>query len=163
MELPEEFESMVQEILADRQVYKKIQTKGREWSIQLRDGRPKVCFIHKAIFGLRQSGRQWHKKLDQEPRRIGLKLLQGDPCVYVMGAGEKMTIVAVYVGDILIATKDHRHMAKLKVYLSNVEYKRTRKHVISNKQSSLLFQSHIFQYMMWYSTFHYSSTPRQYN
>ena len=118
LELPEEFESTLQEIIADREVDKKIKAKAEKWANQLRDGKPKVCRIEKAIYGLRQSGRQWYKKLDAKLREIGLKPLQADPCVYVKGAGEKMTIVAVYVDDILIATKDHQGMAKLKEDLS---------------------------------------------
>ena len=53
MELPEEFETMLQKIIADRQMDKKIQTKARKLSIQVRNEKPKACHIQKAIYGLR--------------------------------------------------------------------------------------------------------------
>lgn len=49
--------------------------------IGFNDGTPNVCKLNKAIYGLRQAGRQWHKKLDL--LKIGFKSSLSDPCVYV--------------------------------------------------------------------------------
>lgn len=41
-----------------------------------------VCKLKKAIYGLRQSGRQWHTMLDSVLRSVGLTPTNSDPCVY---------------------------------------------------------------------------------
>lgn len=66
--------------------------------IGFNDGSGKVCRLNKAIYGLRQAGRQWNKKLDAFLLRIGYKRSLSDPCVYV----KHKIIIAIYVDDFLI-------------------------------------------------------------
>lgn len=54
--------------------------------------RDKLCQLRRATFGLKQSRRQWFKKLDMKLNEIGFK-----------SSGEK-EIIAVYVDDIIRAT-----------------------------------------------------------
>jgi len=42
-----------------------------------------VCRLNKAIYGLRQSGRQWHIELDKSLRSTGLTPTYTDPYVFV--------------------------------------------------------------------------------
>ena len=65
------------------------------------------------MYGLRQSGRQWYKKLDEKLHRIGfLPLKANHPCLYSSQKESKTTIVSVYVDD--IATNDMQEMANVK-------------------------------------------------
>lgn len=47
----------------------------------------------------------------------GMRRFYSDPCVYERGTGESKIILAVYVDDILIFTKDQSEREKLKKYL----------------------------------------------
>lgn len=79
----------------------------------------KVCKLHKAIYGLRQSGLQWHAKLSGVLKSFGLKPINSDPYVYIDDQEEFPTIVLVYVDDILIASQNTRRIEQIKTDLSS--------------------------------------------
>lgn len=65
----------------------------------------------KALYGLRQAGRQWHFKLNMTLKDAGLIPTNADPCVYV---NRKKTIfLLVYIDDILIASKNREHKEEI--------------------------------------------------
>ena len=68
-----------------------------------------VCKLNKAIYGLKQAGRQWHKKFDKKLRAIGLSPILSDPCVYT-GKSVKLLI---YVDDILGIYNDEQIMREV--------------------------------------------------
>lgn len=47
-----------------------------------KDGTNRVCRLNKAVYGLKQAGRQWNVKLDDALKRFGLKKCKTDPCIY---------------------------------------------------------------------------------
>jgi hypothetical protein len=58
----------------------------------------------KPLYGLKQAGRQWKKKLDQIMSELGFEKRAGDECVYVKRAGNAVVIVVVvYVDDMAVA------------------------------------------------------------
>lgn len=68
------------------------------------DGSTMVCRLNKAVYGLKQDGRPWNRKLDSFPISIGFNKSRADPCVYV----KQGLIIAIYVDDFLIFyTDDH--------------------------------------------------------
>jgi len=71
-----------------------------------------VCKLNKALYGLRQSGRQWHTELDNVLRSIGLTPTIADPCVYV--GNSKLTFVLVYVYNILIFSDNRSEENRIK-------------------------------------------------
>lgn len=84
------------------------------------DGSSKVCRLQKSMYGLKQSGRQWNLKLDEELKKFGLKKSKVDPCVYVKQFEENIRlIVAVYVDDLLIFWKNEDDRNQIKRSLSN--------------------------------------------
>jgi hypothetical protein len=63
--------------------------------------------LHKAVYGLRQSGREWYRTLDKSLRDLGFKRLHSDPCMYVKRNPKddsQMIILLVYVDDVIVAS-----------------------------------------------------------
>ncbi|KAG5674318.1 hypothetical protein PVAND_004295 [Polypedilum vanderplanki] len=72
----------------------------------------KVCKLNKAIYGLKQAGRQWNIKLDFTLKKIGLKNSKLDPCIYFDGCLE--LIMAIYVDDLLIFYENEERLNELR-------------------------------------------------
>lgn len=66
------------------------------------DGTNRVCKLNRAIYGLKQAGRVWNRKLDSFLTNAGYVKSKCDPCVYIKGN----LIIAVYVDDLLIFYSD---------------------------------------------------------
>jgi len=79
----------------------------------------KVCRLNKA-YGLKQSGRQWHKRLNQELLNLGFTPLNSDPCVYSRSQGGIFMLVIAYVDDILVMSKDKNEITKVGKNLSKI-------------------------------------------
>lgn len=75
-----------------------------------------VCRLNKAMYGLKQAGRQWNLKLDAALMSYGLTKSQMDPCVYYNDNGT--LFLAIYVDDILIFWQNENVLNELKKQLS---------------------------------------------
>lgn len=78
----------------------------------------RVCLLRKSLYGLRQAGKNWYFKLDSVLHEFGVMPTESDPCVYQAGRGEDSLIVAVYVDDILVASRDDYKINDLKEHLA---------------------------------------------
>ena len=66
-----------------------------------------VCKLIKAIYGLKQAHRQWHKKIDTFLIvELGFKTTRSDPCLYIKRDKSTVMIIALYVDDLLLAGSD---------------------------------------------------------
>lgn len=74
----------------------------------------KVCKLHKPIYGLKQSGREWYRRLDEYVTQQGGYRNDADPCLYTFGKHEKRVIMTVYVDDMVIASKDINELNNVK-------------------------------------------------
>ncbi|CAL1678819.1 unnamed protein product [Lasius platythorax] len=74
----------------------------------------KILKLRKAVYGLKQSGRNWNIKLDAVLRKEGLKRLKSDSCIYMYQKRERTIIVAVYVDDLLIFSNNKNEIRCLK-------------------------------------------------
>lgn len=81
------------------------------------DGTGRVWKLKKAIYGLKQAGRQWNVKLDETLKVIGLKNCITDPCIYF--SEEFDLILAIYVDEILILYEDAGKLNELRASLKN--------------------------------------------
>lgn len=79
------------------------------------DGSGRVCKLKRAMYGLKQSGRQWNIVLDNVLRSYGLEKSKMDPCVY--HTKNTSLIVAIYVDDFLIFWQDKEVLNRLKLEL----------------------------------------------
>ena len=104
MEAPKFFEESLQNV-NDFEKNKEIGTKAKNMFHDFQK-QNKVCLLKKSIYGLKQAGRRWYIKLNKALRRHGVKPSKSDPCLFFTGAGEDKIMIAVYVDDILIASRD---------------------------------------------------------
>lgn len=61
----------------------------------------KVCHLLKAIYGLKQAGRQWNKELHNALLELGFTRTYSDAGIYVYGHHGGDLILVVYVDDLL--------------------------------------------------------------
>lgn len=76
-----------------------------------------MCHLNKALYGLRQSGRQWYAKLNGILKKYGAEPTNIDPCLYHVDQGENIMLISVYVDDVIIACKDTQKIQELKNFL----------------------------------------------
>jgi hypothetical protein len=57
----------------------------------------------KCLYGLKQAGRQWYKKLTQKLTKMGFKQSEIDPCIFFKHDGKDTMIIGIYVDDLLIS------------------------------------------------------------
>lgn len=79
-----------------------------------------VYKLQKSLYGLEQSGRQWHFKLDQELKNLKFFPINSDQFLYTQQKGEELSILSVYVDDLIIATSKIKSFVKLESELSKV-------------------------------------------
>lgn len=82
------------------------------------DDKIKVLKLNKAIYGLKQSSRAWHKKVDDVMLINGYKKSKLEPCLYTKYVDKLRTIVTLYVDDFFIFSNDKKEMKILKETLS---------------------------------------------
>lgn len=97
-------------MISEDQNDKELASKADEMRHELQSG-DKVCLLKKSLYGLRQAGRNWYTKLDGILKNLRATPSSSDPCLYYLGKGKDITIIMVYVDDILIATRDHRQVS----------------------------------------------------
>jgi len=80
-------------------------------------GENKVCRLVKSLYGLKQAPRQWNTKLSEALVRFGFVQSQYDPSLYVKKTTEGVTLVLVYVDDMLITGDSLKLIEETKVTL----------------------------------------------
>ncbi len=75
------------------------QPKGFEFEGE--NGTKLVCKLRKSLYELKQSGRNWNKKLDSWLKNYGFIASKADPCLYILRKEQDILIIAVYVDDII--------------------------------------------------------------
>lgn len=78
----------------------------------------KVCKLLRPLYGLKQSGREWHQKLRTCLNSIGLHHSETEPCVFVGKIHDETVIVVVYVDDLLIASRNLKALKTVKSKMS---------------------------------------------
>lgn len=77
----------------------------------------KVCSLKRPLYGLKQSGREWYKKLDSYLLSIGMKKTEAHPCVYADTEEKSDLIIIIYVDDLLIGSRDIQKLNRRKKLL----------------------------------------------
>ena len=78
-----------------------------------KDGERLVCRLRKAIYGLKQAGRVWWKLIDSELRRISFESSNEDSCIYRRQHDGNLVLIAIYVDDLIIASRSSQQISNL--------------------------------------------------
>jgi hypothetical protein len=83
------------------------------------NGEELVCLLHKSLYGLKQSGRSWHKKIDGWFRGYGFHSSSADPCLYVnFGSSGEILVIVLYVDDLIITSNSREMVDDFKLAIS---------------------------------------------
>jgi hypothetical protein len=74
----------------------------------------KVCKLKKSLYGLKQSPRAWFDRFRRALCDMGYSQCNGDHTVFYKHQGSHITILAVYVDDIVITGDDVEEIKRLK-------------------------------------------------
>uniref|UniRef100_A0ACD6APZ5 Uncharacterized protein n=2 Tax=Avena sativa TaxID=4498 RepID=A0ACD6APZ5_AVESA len=74
----------------------------------------KVCRLRKSLYGLKQSPRAWFDRFRRVVCGMGYKQCNGDHTVFYRHSNSQITILAVYVDDIIITGDDAVEISRLK-------------------------------------------------
>ena len=77
-----------------------------------------VCKLKRSLYGLKQAPRCWNTTLDQHLKRMGFEQHSSDPCLYTSGQKDDLFIIAVYVDDLMLATRNEKKMDEVKESLA---------------------------------------------
>ncbi|KAE8210107.1 hypothetical protein CF319_g9440 [Tilletia indica] len=83
------------------------------------DGTDDVLQLKRALYGLKQSGREWNEVLVAALTKAGFAQLDSEPCIFVRNRNDwkRMVVLAVYVDDILIFTPSRSECEQVKTFL----------------------------------------------
>ena len=71
-----------------------------------------VCFLHKSLYGLKQSGRNWNILLTEFLKNNNYVASTADPCLYI--SKSKTDLILYWVDDIISACKTMKKMNSIK-------------------------------------------------
>lgn len=74
----------------------------------------KVCRLRKSLYGLKQSPRAWFDRFRQAVCSMEYKQCNGDHTVFYKHSKQQITILAVYVDDIIITGDNEEEIGRLK-------------------------------------------------
>ena len=71
------------------------------------EGKPLVCLLKKSLYGLKQSGRSWHRTLKSYLEELGFENSVFDECLFVRRIeGEIEGLICLWVDDIVVCGAD---------------------------------------------------------
>ena len=83
------------------------------------DGTDRVCKLIKALYGLRESPRDWYECFDEYMIKLGFRKSNVELCLYIHGKGENIIYLLIYVDYLLICGKDKTEIQNIKNLLSD--------------------------------------------
>ena len=84
------------------------------------DGTGHACHLIKTLYGFKQAGQEWNRKFDKQLHDKGFKWLKSDPCAYVCGKAKDLSIITVWVDNLLLFTNMNKIMAQVKTNLNSM-------------------------------------------
>lgn len=78
-----------------------------------------VCKLDKSIYGLKQAPKCWNDSIDNFLKENNFVQCPSDTCIYTKIVLDSISIIAVYVDDLVIASKSIDEIDKIKVLLSS--------------------------------------------
>ncbi len=72
-----------------------------------------TLIIVRALYGLKSSGLRWHERLSDVLRDMGFVPSKAEPDIWMRDCGDHYEYIAVYVDDLMIASKDPSTLVKI--------------------------------------------------
>lgn len=127
MEIPDQLSNVLKKVITKEKVGsqkniitdKDILQTAKRWHETLDECVDSVCLLKKSLYGLRQSGLQWYKRLARMLNDIGFESLPQEPCVFVARNGERLMLIGIYVDDMILAANDSVWMENVKKQLGS--------------------------------------------
>ncbi|KAB2622537.1 hypothetical protein D8674_024719 [Pyrus ussuriensis x Pyrus communis] len=79
----------------------------------------KVCRLRKALYGLKQSPRAWFGRFTDAMKKYGYQQGNADHTLFIKRRGGKVTLLIIYVDDMVVTGDDTEEMERLQEYLSS--------------------------------------------
>ena len=73
-----------------------------------------VCKLHKSLYGLKQSGRNWNIVLNKFFQKSGYSQSKADPCLYFKIEDHTEIFIVVWVDDIVVAANTEQNLSTIK-------------------------------------------------
>lgn len=77
-----------------------------------------VCKLRRSIYGLKQSPREWYIEVDTHLRSTGWIKSEADPNLYYLKDSDTLTILLLYVDDLLLLGNSTTNISEVKALLS---------------------------------------------
>ncbi|KAI5350419.1 hypothetical protein L3X38_003310 [Prunus dulcis] len=84
-----------------------------------RQGENVVCRLHKSLYGLKQASRSWFREFSSAIRTIGFCQSKADYSLFTQVKGTSLTIILLYVDDMVITGNNEAEIKNLKAFLSS--------------------------------------------
>nr|XP_011463578.1 PREDICTED: uncharacterized protein LOC105351305 [Fragaria vesca subsp. vesca] len=82
-------------------------------------GETRVCRLHKSLYGLKQASRQWFIKLSMALKAAGFTQSWSDYSLFVKAHSGKLTVLLVYIDDVILAGNNLEEIIATKLFLSH--------------------------------------------
>ncbi|KAL0412866.1 UNVERIFIED_CONTAM: Retrovirus-related Pol polyprotein from transposon TNT 1-94 [Sesamum radiatum] len=79
-----------------------------------------VCKLKRSLYGLKQASRQWNVEFTSKIEVFGFIHSQHDHCLFTKSSSSGLTILLVYVDDILIVGESEASLQEVKTYLNKL-------------------------------------------
>ena len=78
-----------------------------------------VCKLKKSLYGLKQSPRCWNQAFTESLKSLNFTQSQAEPCIFIRRSSDeaKLSIIALYVDDLIIVTTTEAEMNEIKASL----------------------------------------------
>jgi hypothetical protein len=84
-----------------------------------RQGENVVCRLHKSLYGLKQASRSWFQRFSCAIQEIGFQQSKADYSLFTQVRGDSITVVLLYVDDMVITGNDETTINDLKKFLNS--------------------------------------------
>ncbi|KAL9263811.1 Retrovirus-related Pol polyprotein from transposon RE1-like protein [Drosera capensis] len=76
-----------------------------------------VCRLNKSIYGLKQALQNWSAKFSSAFQSFGFRRSSSDHSLFVITSGSHITLVMIYVDDMIITGSDLAHIEQVKAFI----------------------------------------------
>lgn len=80
----------------------------------------KVCLLQRSLYGLKQSSRIWNKTVSTTFENMGFKQGDGDSCCFAKKEKDCLTIILLYVDDVLVLSDSQDKIEEVKTKLQSL-------------------------------------------